>query len=162
MLNPRKMRIALAVIALSAMPGAFAAQDTQQLAVAASISALCKLTLSTGGLNFGALDPTLTTDATASATASYQCTKGTAVTATGFTVGGSSSGAYSGSLVSGTTTDTIPFAVAWTQPGAFSGMGFSSSATKISVSLGGTIVNADYVNKTPANYAVNIPVVVNY
>lgn len=153
--------VAATALAIGAS-GAFAATDTATLAVTASIAAVCKVTLS-GPMAFGALDPTLTTDATKSVTASYQCTKGTPVTS--FTVGGSSSGTYTspvGMAGTGSNTDKIPFAIGWTTPAAFTGDGLGAAGTARTVTLNGTIANADYVTKTPDSYSTSIGIAVNY
>lgn len=149
---------ALAAVAFS-MSGAHAATDTATMTVSASVAAICKVSLSSA-MAFGPLDVTVTTDATKVVTASYQCTKGTAVTS--FTVGGLTTGTYTNTMTSGTTADTIPFSIGWTNPAAFTGAGMSSTAAKTTVTLTGTIVNADYVNVTPASYTRDVSIAVNY
>lgn len=157
--------VAAVALAGAAFQGAHAATDTQNITVTASIAPLCKLALSSATLDFSGLDVTSAADAVplSGITASYQCTKNTTVAATGFTVGNSSSGSYAGTLASTTTTDTIPFSISWLQPTTtFTGAGFATTAAKVSVALSGKILNADYVNKTPASYSATVPVVVNY
>jgi len=90
-------RIAAVALFAAASSGAFAASDTATLTVTASIAAKCKLTLS-GPMAFGWLDPTLSTDATTTATASYKCTKATRACASGsgaFTTGATGTGGTS-------------------------------------------------------------------
>jgi len=157
----RKTRIPLAVLALLALlaPGARAASDSATLAVTASVAAKCKLSLS-GPMAFGALDTTSTSDATKTVTVTYQCTKGTVVTS--FTVATLTSGSYTGAMTSGTSPDSIAYTIAWTDPPAFTGAGMGSTAAAQTVDLNGTILNADYLNVTPASYNQNVSIAVNY
>lgn len=152
--------IAAAALALAASSG-FAASDNATLNVTASVAAVCKLTLS-GDMAFGALDPTLTSNATASVTASYKCTKGTPVTS--FTVNSTTTGSYSGSMSGATAgnTDAIPYTITWSNPTAYTGAGLGSTITAKSVTLNGTITNANYVNVTPDGYSGSVGVAVNY
>ena len=150
--------IAAAALALAASTG-FAA-DNLSLNVTASVAAVCNLTLS-GPMAFGALDPTSTANATASVTASYKCTKGTAVTS--FTVDGGITGTYAGSMTgAGATPDSIPYTITWTNPTAYTGGGLGSAVAAKTVSLGGTITNANYVNVKPDSYAGSVSIAVNY
>lgn len=159
-MNTSIRAIAAAALALAATSG-FAASDTATLNVTASVAAVCKLTLS-GDMAFGALDPTLTTNATASVTASYKCTKGTPVTS--FTVNSTTTGSYAGSMAGATAgnTDAIPYTITWTNPTAYTGAGLGATITGKSVTLSGTVTNANYVNVTPDSYSGSVGVAVNY
>ncbi|MEJ5989621.1 spore coat protein U domain-containing protein [Ramlibacter sp. PS3R-8] len=157
-MNTSIRAIAAAAVALAAST-TFAASDTATLNVTASVAAVCKLTLS-GPMAFGALDPTSTADATATVTASYKCTKGTPVTS--FTVNGVTTGTYAGTMTgAGTTPDSIAYAIAWTNPTAYTGLGLGAVTAK-TVSLGGTILNANFVNVKPDTYSGSVGVAVNY
>lgn len=154
--------IAAAALAFSAA-GAFAATDSANLTVTATVGAKCKVTA--GTMAFGSLDPTLTTDPTATASVSYKCTKGTAVTSfavNSITVGTTgTTGVMNGT---GANTDTITYEIKWTNPTAFVGEGLgnnAATATK-SVTLNGKILNANYVDVTPDTYTGTIGVAVNY
>ena len=138
-----------------------AASDTATLNVTASVAAVCKLTLS-GPLAFGALDPTSTANGTASVTASYKCTNGTPVTS--FTVNNTTTGTYNGTMAGATAgnTDTIAYQVLWTNPAAFTGAGLGSGAAARTVTLNGTVLNANYVNVTPDSYSGSVGIAVNY
>ncbi|MEJ8839033.1 spore coat protein U domain-containing protein [Ramlibacter sp. AN1133] len=162
MLNKSSIRaIAAAAMAFFAA-GAFAGSDGSTLTVTASVGAKCKVTLS-GAMAFGSLDPTLTTDPTATATASYKCTKGTAVTSFGVnsvTTGATGTGGtMTGALAS---PDTIAYTITWTDPTAFTGDGLGAAGTAKSVTLNGKILNANYVNVKPDSYTGTIGVAVNY
>ena len=165
MSNVNLVRMGAMALALS-MTSAFAAPpETATMQVTASVAALCRLSLS-GNMGFGALDVTVTSNATQSVTATYQCTKGTPVSS--FQVGGitavAAGGTYSGTMTGASATpDTIPYAIAWADPGAFTGLGMQAiAANQKTVTLNGTILNADYVNKKPDNYTHSVAVTVNY
>lgn len=158
-MNTSVRTIAAAALVLAASSG-FAASDTATLNVTASVAAVCKLTLS-GPMAFGALDPTSAANATATATATYKCTKGTVTT--GFTVGGLSTGTYGGSMTgAGATPDTIAYSITWVNPAVYTGAGMGSTITAGSVSLGGTITNANYVNVKPDSYSGSVGIALNY
>jgi len=163
MLNKSSLRAIAAAAIAFASAAAFAATDSATLTVTATVGAKCKVTLS-GPMAFGSLDPTLATDPTATATASYKCTKGTAVTSFGVnsvTAGATgASGTMAGAIVGNT--DTIAYTIKWTDPVAFTGDGLGGSATAETVTLNGKILNADYVNVTPDTYTGTIGVAVNY
>jgi hypothetical protein len=149
--------IAAAALAVAASSG-FAA-DNLTLNVTANVAAVCNLTLS-GPMAFGTLDPTSTADATASVTASYKCTKGTIVSS--FTVNGGTSGSYGGTMTgAGGTPDSIGYTIGWTNPTAYTGLGLGAVAAK-TVTLSGTIPNANFVNVKPDSYAGSVGIAVNY
>lgn len=152
--------IAAAALVLASSSG-FAASDTATLSVTASVAAVCKLTLS-GPMAFGALDPTVTTNKTASATATYKCTKGSTVSS--FTVNSTTTGTYSGSMAGLTSgnTDTIAYGITWTNPAPYAGVGMGAGVTAGSVTLSGTVLNASYVDVTPDSYAGSVGIAINY
>lgn len=150
------MRLAVATAAASLCCTLANAADTQSMAVSASVQGICKLT-SVPAMGFGSLDPSATADATASSAVIYKCTKGTSPTS--FSVGASTTGTYNGTLTSGTTADTIPYAVTWTAPST-AGTGLGTAITGTTVTLSGTILNANYVNVTAASYAQSVAIVI--
>jgi hypothetical protein len=150
--------IAAAALVLASSSG-FAASDSATLSVTASVAAVCKLTLS-GPMAFGALDPTLTSNATTSVTATYKCTKGSVVSS--FWVNGVATGTYSGTMAgTGTNTDTIAYGITWTNPAAYTGVGMGAVVAG-SVTLNGTVVNANYVNVNPDSYSGSVGIQINY
>ena len=161
MLNKSSLRaIAAAALAFFAA-SAFAASDGANLTVTATVGAKCKVTA--GTMAFGSLDPTLTTDPTATATVTYKCTKGTAVTS--FAVNSITAGATgtTGTMsAAAPNTDTVAYEIKWTNPTAFTGDGLGASGTAKSVTLNGKILNANYVDVTPDTYTGTIGVAVNY
>ncbi|MCC2673661.1 MAG: Spore Coat Protein domain [Ramlibacter sp.] len=149
--------IAAAALAVAASSG-FAA-DNLTLNVTANVAAVCNLTLS-GPMAFGTLDPTSTADATASVTASYKCTKGTVVSS--FTVNGGISGSYGGTMTGASTgPDSIGYTIEWTNPTAYTGLGLGAVTAK-TVTLSGTVPNANFVNVKPDSYAGSVGIAVNY
>jgi len=161
MLNKTSLRATAAAALAFCAATAFAGTDSANLQVTATVGAKCKVT--TTAMAFGSLDPTLTTDPTATGTASYKCTKGTAVTS--FQVGTVTAGATgtTGQMSgTGANTDKITYEIKWTNPAAFTGDGLGASASERSVTLNGKILNANYVNVTPDSYTGTIGVAVNY
>ena len=157
----KALRIAIAAAAMVAT-GSYAAQDPATLSVTASVAARCKLTLS-GPMAFGGLNPLSAADATATATATYKCTKGTSVTSfevNSVTVGATGTG---GTMTGASASpDTIDYTINWTDPTAFVGAGMGSTAAEKTVTLNGKILNAEYVNAKPDSYSGTIGVAVNY
>ncbi|TFZ08508.1 spore coat protein U domain-containing protein [Ramlibacter humi] len=150
----------IAAICLAALAGA-AHADTQSITVSATVSGVCKLT-AFPNMTFTALDPTSAADGSGSTTIQYKCTKGTAPSS--FTVGGSSTGTYSGTganALAGTggNLDTIPYTITWTAPTA-AGSGFGTGSTATSVSLTGAILNANYVNVKADTYSKQVAIVI--
>jgi spore coat protein U-like protein len=149
-----------ATLALAASAG-FSAQEARSLSVTASIAGACTLTTS-GPMAFGNLDMTSTAAETKQVTATYKCSLGFNVPANGFTVGGLTTGAFSGTMASITTgnTDSINYSITWSQPGAYTGAGFAVAGQQ--VVLTGTIPNANYIGKATGSYADSVVIAVNY
>jgi spore coat protein U-like protein len=152
--------ILAAMLAVATTSG-FTAQEAKSLSVTASIAGACTLTTS-GPMAFGNLDMTSTAAETKQVTATYKCSLGYTVPANGFTVGGSSSGAYAGTMASITAgnTDTIGYTIAWTEPGAYVGAGFAVAGQQ--VVLTGTVPNANYISKATGSYADSVTIAINY
>lgn len=147
-------RIAAVALAAAASSAAFAAAgSTQSLTVNATVSGACLMS-AIPSMNF-TLDPTVGTNQTATTTVQYKCTNG--VTPATFTVGGSGTGSYSGSLANGAA--LMPYTLAWTAP-TTAGSGLGSGVTPISVLLTGTILGTDYVNAAAGTYTQTISVTV--
>jgi spore coat protein U-like protein len=150
--------IAAAALVLASSSG-FAATDSGSIAVSASVAAVCKLALS-GGMAFGSLDPTATTDPTPiDVTATVKCTNGTAVSSV--TVGGSTSGSITPSMTATLpATGSLGYKVTWTDPGAFAGVGMATAAKTFVIK--GEIPFANIQGANPAAYTGSVSVVVNY
>lgn len=121
------------------------AADTGSVQVSATVQGICKLT-ATPAMSWGSpgIDPTGTADTTATSTVKYRCTKGTS--AGTFSVGGSATGTYNGTLTGALASpDTMAYKITWsTDYSAFSGVGFAPTAAEGSVLLTGTITAAAY------------------
>lgn len=120
--------LVLAVAAGSALA------DTQSLSVTASITGVCKFNSGqTPVLAFGAIDPSGTTNATASTTVLYRCTKGTAASVSSAVTGTrtlTGSGTAAG--------DSMSYTLSFTSGDAGTGTGFGSGQD-LALVLAGTI-----------------------
>ena len=145
----------LAVAVLGAASTSFAATEARTLLVTATIPGGC--TLTTTPMAFGILNVAGTTDETHTATATIKCAVG--VSASGFTLGGTTTGTFVGSMLGASTQQTMPYTITWTDPGTYVGQGF---ATGLNVTLNGTIKNADFTTKSPDNYAQSVIVSINF
>jgi spore coat protein U-like protein len=79
--SSRRLHIRLALVAAATASilgssGSFAAEDTENLLVSASVTATC--TIATAPVAFGAYDPTSATDLDSTGTVTVTCTNGTA------------------------------------------------------------------------------------
>jgi spore coat protein U-like protein len=153
------IRRAIALSAVFVATGALA--DTGTLSVSASITPTCKLA-SVPPMAF-TLNPTSALDATQTSGVTYRCTKGTAPT--GFTVGGASaatgfsSGTTNALVGTGTNTDKLQYSIAWANP-TTAGTGLGTGVTPVTVTLTGTILNAQFVNATADTYSGSVAVVI--
>lgn len=144
--------VAALVVALAA--GA-ALADTQSLSVTASVTGVCKFNSGqTPVLAFGAIDPSGTTNATASASVLYRCTTGTAATV--------SSAVTGARTLTGTGTaagDTMNYSLAFTSGASGTGAGFGAGKD-LTLVVGGTITPANYQNKTVGSYSDSVTLTV--
>lgn len=146
----KKLLAITAALAVMAMAGTAMAADSNTLTVQASVTGTCKfVTPKTSTLDFGPLDPSSTSNASASTTTQFWCTKG--VTTDDITAGNGSnwSGSKRQMKAAGTSGDLIPYSLSLTKDGN-SNLGPASART---LTIAGTILNADYVNKTADNYS---------
>ena len=145
----KKLIAITAAAAIVAITGTAMAADTNTLTVQASVSGTCKFSSSTSTLNFGALDPSSAADANTNTTTQFWCTKG--VTTDSITAGQGLhwSGAQRQMLAAGTSGDLIPYDLTLT-PDSNANAGPTSPRT---LTIAGSIVNADYINKTADNYS---------
>lgn len=124
---------------------AMAGSVQTNVSVSANILGTC-LFDSTPTFDFGSLDLTVTSDATANGNLVFWCTNGT-----GYTLGDEANpavgdGAFTGNLVSGG--NLLPYTMSYTN---FSGTGSGKTSPKTSV-LTLTILNSDYVDAAPGLY----------
>jgi len=140
---------------LAAASATFAATEARTLLVTATIPGGC--TLTTTPMAFGTLNVAGTTDETHTATATIKCALN--ISASGFTVGGSTTGTFNGTMVGAVTGQTMPYSITWTDPGTYVGQGFATGKT---VDRFGTIRNADFTTKSPDNFAQSVIVSINF
>jgi spore coat protein U-like protein len=162
--NQLVRRAAITAVVAFATSHAFAA-DTGSLTVTATVSGICKLA-AVPAMGF-TLDPSSTLNGTATSAVTYRCTKGTAPTE--FKVGGqlATPGYASGATAAlgalkgtGANTDVLPYRIDWTAP-SVAGSGLGSGVTPVTVTLTGSILNADFINVTADTYTANVAVTIS-
>lgn len=142
-----KKFVIIASMALAAVTIAgtvFAA--TTNVTVSANIVGTCRFN-STPSLDFGQLDQTSGSDATASGNLVFWCTTGTAYTLGDEANPAVGDGSFSGTLVDGG--NSIDYSISYN---AFSGSG-AGKTSAITSTLNATIANAQFVDKPAGNYS---------
>lgn len=139
------LKTAIAVLAAAAAFGAQA--DTQNLTVNATVQSVCKFTGAAQTLSFD-IDPSLTGNAsgTLSAPITYKCSNGVTTAAVSAGNGAHWSGSTRQMSTGGTTPSLLPYAL--TVTGSANGSGFGSAVTANTVTVTGTVAQADYQNAT--------------
>jgi spore coat protein U-like protein len=147
-----------AVAAAAALSCSFASADTLSMAVSANVVGTCKL-VAVPALPFGTLDQVLAPNLDpAAVNVTYRCTKNTAPAT--FTVGGSATTPFTGSLANTTTPgDTIAYTITWTAP-VTGGSGLGTGVTPVNVPLSGHMLGANYQNVTAGSYSQSVAVVI--
>jgi hypothetical protein len=148
----RKMKkilvLALAMGLVLALGGVAMAAGTNTLTVNASVTGTCKFSTATSTLNFGALDPSVGTNAPGSTTTQFWCTKG--VTTDNIT-------ADNGANWSGTkrqmkdpvSTDVIPYTLTVTKDGSAN----TGPALPRTLTIDGQVLGTDYTSKSAGSYS---------
>ena len=154
-----KLKSLVCAIALLGTAGLAQAADSYALAASGVINGVCKFTQAAGGtLVFtnnagGGIDPSVATDATASANITYKCTSGTApATITGTGANDPSLGVHN--LKNGT--NTLAYTVALTGGGA--GDGFGAASTNKTLAVAGTILQAQFTSAVAGTYTDTLTV----
>ena len=135
----------IVVASLACAAGLATAAGSTTLAVTASVNGVCKFSAITQPLAFGAIDPSLTTDVTASASVLYKCTNKT--TSLGITAP-----AGQRTMLSGT--DTLLYTLAITGDKS-QGLGFGTGKD-LTATVNGTITAAQYQNAAVGSYTENV------
>jgi len=138
-------------LGVSAFGTAYAG-DTNTLTVSASVTGTCKFNSATSALAFGALDPSSTGNATAAGATTYWCTKGTVASTAADN--GANYSAPNRRMTNGT--EYIPYSMTLTG-GTQTGAG---KGTPLTLSLAGTITNADFINASAGAYADTVTLTV--
>jgi spore coat protein U-like protein len=143
-----KSLISVSTLLLVFGTGAAVAAGTNTLTVSASVVGVCQFSTTSSTLAFGNLDPSSTSDATATGSVAYWCTKGTvASTAAG---NGANYDATNSIRRMKNGSDYIPYSLNVT---GGTGTGAGKGSTALSLSLGGTIINGDFINASAGAYA---------
>jgi spore coat protein U domain-containing protein, fimbrial subunit CupE1/2/3/6 len=151
----KKIILMVAALGFLAAEGPALAAGTNAISVSATVIGTCKFSAATSTLAFGNLDPTLATNATASLSTNFWCTKGAAYTITNDS-GLHNSGATIRMQNATDLTQFIPYTIAYTNTGTGSGKN-----TPITLNVTGTVLNADYVDAGAGNYADTLTLTVN-
>lgn len=149
----KKLVVVVIVIALfAAVESSVAATNT--LSVSASVSGTCRFNSATSTLAFGALDPSLSTDATATSSTTFWCTKDTTYSITND--GGLHNSSGPRMQHATIPAEFIPYTLTLSP---LTGSG-SGKATPVTLNISGTIVNANYINAAAGNYADTVVITV--
>ncbi len=156
-------RAVLLAAGLGMAAGAFAG-GTTPLTVNAKISGLCKVTTAPGTLDFGTIDPSGGSNATAIATFAMKCTNGTTSTAATDDNGVNFS-VTKRMKHSVTATAFLPYAITYSNDTGFSGAGFAGAAASQTVTINGVITPAQYAGALATTgaqvYADTVTITVN-
>ena len=135
---------ALGVCAVLQAPSAFGA-GSNTLSLSTSVIGTCKVTSPPGVLDFGTIDPSGGSNATASTAFAMKCTKGTISTAASDDGGLNFSGTKR-MRHSVTATAFLPYAIAYSGAIGFTGQGFGVAALAQTVTVSGTVTAAQFQN----------------
>ncbi|MCS7311674.1 MAG: spore coat U domain-containing protein [Acidobacteria bacterium] len=150
----------LALLALVLMPRVIAG-DTAQVNVLANVLGTCKF-VSGATLNFGNLDPSVGTDANATTSLQFWCTRGASYTITDNN-GQNSSGTTQRMKHATVATELIPYSYCYTSSGpaptpcttdttSVTGTG-SGPQNPITLNISGTITGSNYTNALVGSYS---------
>ena len=140
------------------------AGGTTSLTVNAKISGVCKVTTAPGTLDFGTIDPSGASNATASTTFVMKCTNG--VTSTAATDNNGLNFSTTKRIQHSTTaTAFLPYAITYSNDTGFAGAGFAAAAASQTVTVNGTITPAQFQNALATTgaqvYADTVTITVN-
>jgi spore coat protein U-like protein len=133
------------------------AADTNTLTVTASVAGTCKFVApKTSTLDFGSLDPSVGTNANASTTTQFWCTKG--VTTDAVNAGnGSHWAGGTRNMLDTVSTDLIPYTLTLTKDGN-PNAGPTSPRT---LTIAGQVLGTDYTGKSAGNYSDTVIISIN-
>jgi spore coat protein U-like protein len=136
----------VALCALMAVPTLQASAAGQNnLGTSATVAGTCRVTTPPGILDFGMIDPSRSTDATASTSFAIKCTKDTVSTAASDNNGLYFSGTKR-MRHSATSTAFLPYAVTYSGDTGFTGQGFGPTAQAQTVTVRGLITPDQFQN----------------
>ncbi len=151
----KSMVLALAMGLVMALGGVATAVDSNTLTVTANVVGTCKFSSGTSSLPFGSLDPSVGTNVNASSTTQFWCTKGLATD--NITAGNGAH--WSGSMrqMAEASGDLIPYSLTLTKD-SNTNQGPASPRT---LTISGTVLGTDYVNKTMGDYTDTVTLTIN-
>ncbi len=143
----RRFFITIVFAAIILASGTSQGADSNTLTVSASVTGTCRFSSGTSTLSFGTLDQNSSGDATATGNTQFWCTRNATYTVSG------NNGLYFDTnrrmRHATETSEYIPYSLGFT-PASGTGTGKTSPIT---LSLTGTITNANYVNAIAGNFA---------
>ena len=152
----RKSMTVFIALALLAAGGAAWAADTNTLTVTASVAGTCRFTgTKTSTLDFGALDPATPVLVNGSGTTQFWCTKGVMTDAV--TAGNGANYFGTSRRMAGPGGDFIPYSLNLT-PDTNSNAG---PATPRTLTIGGTVLAADYTGVSSGSYSDTVTLTIN-
>jgi spore coat protein U-like protein len=143
------------VLGLVLLTGVAFAADTNTLTVTATVVGTCKFVSGSSSLNFGNLDPSVGTNASASTTVNFWCTKGVTTDSIAADNGAHWSGSSRQMAEAGG--DLIPYSLNLTKD-ANTNQGPASPRT---LTIDGTVLGTDYTSKTAGSYSDTVTLSIN-
>ncbi len=145
-MNSFKQQVLASALVISAGLGvsfnAFAS-GTTNLTVNATITPTCKVLAAPGLLNFGAIDPSSSTNVSVNTSFTMQCTNGTTSTAATDNGGLNVAAGVKRMKHSVTATAFLPYAIVYSNDTGFAGAGFGAGASR-TVTITGTVTPAQF------------------
>jgi spore coat protein U-like protein len=145
----KKILAIITVAAITAMAGTAMAADTNTLTVTASVSASCAFSDPTSSLTFGALDPAIGSNRTASSSTQFWCTKGTGAVTIAAGTGMNPTATDKRQMIDSVSGDLIEYDLIL-EPDLNSNNGPLSPRT---LTINGEVLGDDYKDKTAGSYA---------
>lgn len=147
MKNQRTLIKIFGAALLACSAGLAAAEDTQILAVSATVPGTCKFSAASTPLAFGSIDMTSTAAVTQTANVVYRCTKNTA--SLGIT---GTTGAH---LMTSSGGDKLAYTMSIAGD-ISAGTGFGASGSDLTAVVTGTIAAADFQTAAAGNYTEDV------
>lgn len=142
----RKTAVAvMCVFGLGVSSGVLAG-GTTSLPVTAKVSGTCNVTTGPGTLNFGTIDPSSGSNATATQTFVMKCSNGTVSTAATDDGGLHNVAGQKQMVHSANGAAFLPYGITYSNDTGFTGAGFGAAAASQTVTINGTITPAQFQN----------------
>ena len=147
----------LSIIFTLVSTGSVLAADTNTLTVSANVVGTCKFTTGTSTLAFGGMDPSSVADATATGSVTFWCTSGASYSLSDDD--GLHETAPNANRMQHTVdaTEYVPYSLSLS-PTSGSGSG---PALPVTLTINGTVANADYVNALAGTFGDTVVITVS-